>query len=295
MDCSLIVRDELAERYLLGQLNPAEQEAYEKHYFECARCFGELRRLQALCDVLRTDPPPARAPKEERVQNPWWGWAVAGALAASVVVVALLRQSGAPEPIAATPRAAEPAGPILSPGADAAAAPAITGTVDPSAAVAPPEPVASSASRRMEVLARLARVDPPRFSPGVLRGATDEATASFQEGMKAYVAGDYGAAIRSLRKAARLDTERSDIAFFLAASELLAGNTADAVGEFVRTIAMEDTPFLEEAHFYLAKAYLAQGDADRARAELVRVRSLQGERVSEAGELLVQLESAGSE
>jgi TolA-binding protein len=76
---------------------------------------------------------------------------------------------------------------------------------------------------------------------------------------------------------------------------LLAGNTADAVGEFVRTIAMEDTPFLEEAHFYLAKAYLAQGDADRARAELARVRSLQGERVSEADELLVQLESAGSE
>jgi len=293
MDCSLIVRDELAERYLLGQLNPAEQEAYEKHYFECARCFGELRRLQAIGDVLRTAPPLAPVPKTKRARNPWWGWAVGGALAASLVVVALLRQSGAPEPIAATPRTAVPVGPILSAGADAAEAPAITGTVDPSVAAAPPALAASS--RRMEVLARLARVDPPRYSPRVLRGASDEAAASFQQGMKAYVAGDYGAAIPSLRKAARLDTERSDIAFFLAASELLAGNTADAVGEFVRTIAMEDTPFLEEAHFFLAKAYLAQGDADRARAELVRVRSLHGERDSEAGELLVQLESAGSE
>lgn len=45
MDCSLIVRNELAERYLLGDLSPAEQEAYEKHYFDCPRCFGELRRL----------------------------------------------------------------------------------------------------------------------------------------------------------------------------------------------------------------------------------------------------------
>jgi len=293
MDCSRIARDEMAERYLLGELNPAEQEAYEKHFLECAPCSGELQRLQALCDVLRADPPLAPAPKEKRVRNPWWGWAMAGALAASVVVVALLRQSGAPEPIAATPRTAVPVGPILSAGADAAEAPAITGTVDPSVAAAPPALAASS--RRMEVLARLARVDPPRYSPRVLRGASDEAAASFQQGMKAYVAGDYGAAIPSLRKAARLDTERSDIAFFLAASELLAGNTADAVGEFVRTIAMEDTPFLEEAHFFLAKAYLAQGDADRARAELVRVRSLHGERDSEAGELLVQLESAGSE
>jgi tetratricopeptide (TPR) repeat protein len=128
-----------------------------------------------------------------------------------------------------------------------------------------------------------------------LRGATDEAAASFQEGMKSYVAGDYDATIPSLRRAARLDTERSDIAFFLAASELLAGNTAAAIGEFARTIAMGDTPFLEDAHFFLAKAHLAQGDADRARAELTAVRSLQGERASEADDLLVQLESAGSE
>ncbi len=293
MDCSRIARDEIAERYLLGELNPAEQEAYEKHFLECAPCSGELQRLQALCDVLRADPPLAPAPKEKRVRNPWWGWAMAGALAASIVVVALLRQSGAPEPIAATPRAAAPAGPIPARGADAAEQPVITGTVDPSAAL--PASAASSASRRMAVLARLARVEPPRYSPGVLRGATDEAAASFQEGMQAYVAGDYDATIPSLRRAARLDTERSDIAFFLAASELLAGNTAAAIGEFARTIAMGDTPFLEDAHFFLAKAHLAQGDADRARAELTAVRSLQGERASEADELLVQLGSAGSE
>lgn len=293
MDCSRIARDEIAERYLLGQLNPAEQEAYEKHFLACAACCGELQRLQALCDVLRADPPLAPAPKEKRVRNPWWVWAMAGALAASVAVVALLRQSGAPEPIAATLRAAAPAGPIPARGADAVDKPVITGTVDPSAAL--PASAASSASRRMTVLARLARVEPPRYSPGVLRGATDEAAASFQEGMKSYVAGDYDAALPSLRRAARLDTERSDIAFFLAASELLAGNTAAAIGEFARTIAMEDTPYLEDAHFFLAKAHLAQGDADRARAELTTVRSLQGERLSEAGQLLVQLEGAGSE
>ena len=295
MDCSLIVRNELAERYLLGDLSPAEQEAYEKHYFDCPRCFGELRRLQAIRDVLRADPPVTPVPKREPVRNTWWGWAVAGAVAASLVVVALLRQPRAPEPIAATPHAAVPAEPVLSPGADAAEARAITGPVEPSAAAAPPASAVSSASRRMEVLARLARVDPPRYSPSVLRGAADEAAVAFQEGMKSYVASDYGAAIPALRKAARLDPERPDIAFFLAASELLSGDATAAIGSFERTIAMGDTPFLEEAHFYLAKACLAQGDADRARAELAAVKSLQGDRAGEAGELLAQLESDGSE
>jgi len=295
MDCSLIVRDELAERYLLGELSPVQQEAYETHYFDCARCFGELRHLRAIRDVLRTAPPLAPVPITKRARTPWWGWAVGGALAASLVVVAVLRQSGVPEPIAATPRAVVTADPVLSPGVDAAEAPAIARTVEPTAAAAPPAPAAPSASRRTEVLARLARVDPPRYSPSVLRGATDEAATSFQAGMKAYVAGDYGAAMPSLRKAARLDPQRPDIAFFLAASELLAGNTADAIGEFERTIAMGDTPFLEDGHFYLAKAYLAQGAADQARAELTTLRSLQGERASEADELLAQLESAGSE
>lgn len=297
MDCSLIVRDELAERYLLGELSPAEQDAYETHYFECARCFGELRRLRAIRDVLRTDPPLSPLPTKERARTPWWGWAVGGALAASLVVVTLLRQAGAPEPIASTPRAAVPADPILSPGADTAGVPVILETVEPTTTAAPPAPAAPSASapRRTDILARLARVDPPRYSPSVLRGATDEAAVSFQAGMKAYAAGDHGAAIPSLRQAARLDPQRPDIAFFLAASELLAGNAADAIGEFERTIAMGDTPFLEEGHFYLAKAYLAQGAVDRARAELTTVQSLQGERVSEANELLAQLESAGSD
>ena len=295
MNCGVIVRDEFAERYLLGDLSPAEQEAYEQHYFECARCFAELRRLQAVRDVLRADPPALPAPKKETVRNPWWGWAAAGAVAVSLVAVVLLRQSGAPEPMAGLPRAAAPTGPTSSPGADPAGVPAVAGTVDPPLASAPPAPAASPESRRVEVLARLARAEPPRYSPSVLRGAADEATVSFKEGMKDYVAGDYGAAIPSLRQAAHLDPERPDIAFFLAASELLAGNTASAIGEFERTIAMGDTPFLEEAHFYLAKAYLAQGEVDRARAELTTVQSLRGERLSEAGELLAQLDSAGSE
>lgn len=295
MDCSIVERNELAERYLLGELSPREQESYELHFFDCERCLAEVRNLQAIRDVLRAAPPAIPAPRGSRGWNPWWGWVTAGSIAASLAGVMLLQQWEAPEPIAGTPGAVVPAEPILSPGTDAAEVPAITRTVEPSAAAAPPAPTVSSASRRMVVLARLARADPPRYSPSVLRGAADEATVSFQEGMKAYVAGDYGAAIPSLHHAAHLDPERPDIAFFLAASELLAGNTAGAVGEFERTIAMGDSPFLEEAHFFLAKAYLAQGDVDRARGELTTVQSLRGERLSEAGELLTQLESAGSE
>ncbi|SRR5579859_5625815 len=37
------VKDLLAERYLLGELNTAEREAYEEHLFSCDACFEQVR------------------------------------------------------------------------------------------------------------------------------------------------------------------------------------------------------------------------------------------------------------
>ena len=48
MSCEVIAADCIAERYLLGQLNELEQAAFERHCFDCERCFGELQTLEAM-------------------------------------------------------------------------------------------------------------------------------------------------------------------------------------------------------------------------------------------------------
>ena len=44
---------QLAERYFLGQLTDAEAEAFEAHYFDCARCAAYVREEQMLLEGLR--------------------------------------------------------------------------------------------------------------------------------------------------------------------------------------------------------------------------------------------------
>lgn len=298
MDCDFIVRDDLAERYLRGELSAADQEAYELHFFECQRCFGELSSLQAIQDAMREIPAVAPAAKKRIAWNPWWRWLSTGAVAASLVGVVLLLQHRAPvlEPTATNQlpaAAARSPGSMTVAGSMSGQRPAAAAGAEVSEAPATP-PQGSSKSpgvawRRAEVLARLARVEPPRYSASVLRGATDEATLRFQDGMSAYTARNYAVAVQKLHDAAVLDPSRPDIAFFLGASKLLSGDATGAVGELRQTIAMGDTPFLEEAHFYLAKAYLKQGDAESAHAQLETVKAMHGEKSSTAGELLAQL------
>ena len=37
------VKDLMAERYLLGELNTAERDAYEEHLFSCDACFEQVK------------------------------------------------------------------------------------------------------------------------------------------------------------------------------------------------------------------------------------------------------------
>lgn len=288
VDCRVVATEELAERYLLGDLAPAEQDAYERHFFQCTRCAEELEQFMALQRALRRSAPSSAVAvmaRPERAQAPArWTWL---ALAATVAAAALLLTVGRkPEQIAEAPvsRQDPPSVSPVSPPADASLqhpVPAARSTV--------PAVRDSVVTERAKALARLARVDPPRYSPLILRGVADDATVAFENGMRAYVAGDYRAAGRQLRQAAGLDPERADIAFFLAASELLSGNTAAAVAAFQGVIALGDSPFLEEARFYLAKSYLAMGDVSRARTEFASVRDMGGALASTAGEIDAQL------
>jgi tetratricopeptide (TPR) repeat protein len=84
MDCALVERGDLAERYLLGRLSEEERTAFEEHYFECDRCFDDLERLRAiqaeLADSTTDDTAEVRQP---RIRRKWFvGIGAAATLAA---------------------------------------------------------------------------------------------------------------------------------------------------------------------------------------------------------------------
>jgi len=259
MDCEQVKREELIERYLSGQLSEAEQDAFEKHYFECARCFEDLRAFRALQAELErggvgVKPEPAQ-------KAAWWSWAWAPALAVLLLVVGVgvwLRRPLQPLPVASRP------------GVERQPAPA---------PVQPP------------TLAELAQVQPPAYNVAVLRGAPDPATRRFRKAMEVYRKQQYRAAIPGLRQAAQLNPSAPDIRFFLGICYLLDEHPAEANEELQRTVALGETPYLEAAHFYLAKARLRENDLSGAKTELEKTIQLRGDREAEARRLLGQVET----
>src|SRR5687768_5225363 len=85
MDCERVARDEVPESYLAGRLNEEDRDAFEAHYFECARCFDELQILQAIRAELQRADVGVVAAKTRR--DSFW-WAAVAAAAATVLVTA---------------------------------------------------------------------------------------------------------------------------------------------------------------------------------------------------------------
>jgi tetratricopeptide (TPR) repeat protein len=103
------------------------------------------------------------------------------------------------------------------------------------------------------------------------------------------VDGDYAGAIPGLRAAAGLRPDAPQYAFFLGACQLLTNQVDPAVADFQRAIALGESPFLEEARFYLAKARLRQGNLPAARDELARTIERRGRLEEDARQLLAQV------
>jgi TolA-binding protein len=268
MDCTIAARDALLEGYVSGALTEQDRDAFEEHYFGCARCFDELQTLQAIRDEL----PRAIAVTEGRQ---WMaGWPAAAAVAAAVVLAvgaALSMRPAAPDPPATAARQA----PLQA-----------QPPVPPSPTPAPDTtPLAAGPS-----IAQLARFEPPRYEPMTLRGTPDEATARFQRGMEHYRKADYARAAADLRVAADLDAEAAHSRFFLAISHLLLKQDDAGIERLRATIALGDSPYLEEAHFYLAKAFLGRQDSRAAATELKKLIQLGGSRTNEARRLLAQIQ-----
>lgn len=265
MTCDDVVNGEIVEKYVLDALGDESRDAFEQHYFECGRCFELLQTYRAMqAELART----REAADVERTARGWtwlWTWAPAMAVLVVAVSVGVWMQ------------------PLSSP-----VRPPIT-PVSPSdpTAPAPPAPPANAPPAGTS-LDELGRVSPPAYTASRLRGS-DEATARFQEAMEQYTRGNYAAAVAGLREASTLDREAPHIAFFLGAGELLTGRPDAAIVELGRTVALGDTPYLEEAYFYRAKAQLQVRNLGAAARDLEQTIALHGEREAEARELLEAL------
>jgi tetratricopeptide (TPR) repeat protein len=271
MDCAKVAREEIIESYLVDRLSEEDREAFEEHYFECAHCFDDLQSLRAIREELRLAS--AGAELEPRTTRPLFGWASAAGLAAAIVLAVA---------VGIWMRSRPPSGP---PETTNTPSPSQTGLPDPPRAQ-PPEPRVTPEPS----LEQLARVEPPRYEPLTLRGASNQATQRFQRGMERYRKADYAGAVDDLRAAAELDPDAAHINFFLGISHLMLGQDDVAIDRLRATIALGDSPYLEEAHFYLAKAFLRRKDLGAAEEQLKKLIQLRGSGSGEARRLLTQVE-----
>jgi hypothetical protein len=247
MDCPFGSGHDLADAYVAGTLSEAEQDAYEQHFFGCSACLAQVQMLQAVKDGLGQAPAPAAAPGPAAPSfgTAPWLWL---ALAASVVAAIGWWQRSS-----ATPPETPPIVIDRPPGPGSGAPPATAPVEAPS---------------RTAVLAELALVVPPRYVPIAVRGGAAPPAGTFDAAMAHYVAGRHGEAAAALQALSETAPADPGIAFFWGISELVVGHPDAAREGLTRAIAAGVQPYADEAHFYLAKAYLAEGAVDLARGEL---------------------------
>ena len=144
-------------------------------------------------------------------------------------------------------------------------------------------PRATAAVRPTLDLTALATVLPPRYVQPQWRAA---GPTVFDVAMQRYARGDYAGATPDLVVAAKSDPGNSAASFFLGICYLMQNRDDDAVAQLKATIALGDSPELEEAHFYLAKALLRKRDLSGALAELRLAEAMHGPRRAEERSLI---------
>jgi hypothetical protein len=102
LDHLIATKRNIAGRYMLGELSPAEREKFEEHYFNCTKCADDVRDLQAISSNSRAAL--FEMPDEERAPAPGWfqafrlwrpqpAYAMATALALCALTVVTTLQS----------------------------------------------------------------------------------------------------------------------------------------------------------------------------------------------------------
>ena len=241
MNCDKVRAEDIVERYMLGQLDDAERDDFEAHYFSCSSCHEEVQIRQDLQSKFRdTDGVIVAKGSFESRRN----WAIPATLAASIAAFGFIIWAAFIRP-----------------------------SVEPNALIA------------------LSSFNPPQYAQSTLRGYFDDAQELYLEAMSAYGAGNWPVALSGLEAAAELDPTAANISFFLGVCQLLTDETAHAITTLNQTIQLGESPYLQEAYFYLAKAHLRSADRSAALQALQNVVELHGDLESEARTLIQHLNS----
>jgi anti-sigma factor RsiW len=84
MECQELHRDDVAEKYLNGQLDPAAQDEFEAHILECPQCLRKVEAVQALRQELADRAHQIRAYSQVERSRFRWQWVTAAAFAVVV-------------------------------------------------------------------------------------------------------------------------------------------------------------------------------------------------------------------
>lgn len=286
MNCEQARKQDLVEKYVAGQLPDEQMAAFERHYFGCAECLeavqvGQAIQLSGFQSKVISMPVRTQA-------RPRWVYALSAA-AAALIVAALVGW----RVFVAQPQQTQIVSQVIS--------------SDPRPA-APIEPavVSRQADPERQLLASnrdLGEVNPLPYRPSVLRGGNEDSAERFRQSMESYVKHDYRQTVAGLSSIpvavpgnGKPEEHVSDagVQLYLGISQLMLNQNVDAIRSLGRAAAYGDTPYLENAHFFWAKALIRQKQYGEAAERLKRAVQLKGDRQADAQHLLEQLNTPAS-
>lgn len=254
--CTEPRRGDLLAAYEMGLLQDHERLAFEQHLDACPQCLEELYALAPAAALLREDPARFAAAAEKALRTARNTEGRRGFAAVNRrLLLSLVR-----------PR-------ILAPAAVMAVLVVLVVT-----------PTLQRGSR----LADLAVVEPLAYTRVPLRSGADQAVLLFYDGMGHYVAGRYFEAGETLA-AATLELDRrspeagalpvglrDQAHLYLGVSLLLEGRPSAAAGPLTVAAASNLPPVADRGRWYLAQAYLLDGQKDGARTNLELLKTSRG-------------------
>ncbi|MBI1723135.1 MAG: hypothetical protein HYR48_04430 [Gemmatimonadetes bacterium] len=134
-------------------------------------------------------------------------------------------------------------------------------------------------------------LEPPIYLGVQVRGPGERADSLFEAAMDAYADRRYPEAAAGLEAAIARGVDAAPAEFFRGSSLLMLDRSAEAAESYRRVIALGETPYLTESHYYLAKALLRLGRGGQARDELRRAAARGGEVAAQAAALADSVEA----
>ena len=238
MDCARVARDEITEQYITGRLGEDDQVAFELHYFQCDRCFEELKNYRALRAALEQV-----SASIQHVRRVLW----AGAGAAAIIAIGLLtwRQTSVTDREA--DRAALPAQPVDT---------TLGSALAELGAIKAPRYRPLAPGRTPNGIRDYERGDYGASALGLAAAASLDPSSPdihFYLGASYLLSGDTDAAVRALQRTVDLGESAyaEDARFFLAKAAIRRGNLNEGRTLLLR-VASGNSDYQREAQSLLA-------------------------------------------